>query len=112
MHELGVVIGLFETLEQIMAEHNLTQITRVVLDVGEMSGILPDYLQECWKAAGLESRFEHTELEQNIITAKAKCTCGCEFELMKNSRKCPACQKSDYTLTDGTQFDINHIVTK
>ena len=112
MHELGVVIGLFETLRHIKEEQNLIEIKRVVLDVGEMSGILPDYLSECWKAAGLETEFEKTTLSLNRIAAVGKCSCSKEFELIKNSRICPYCHKSDYTVIDGTQFEINHIVAK
>jgi len=110
MHELGVVLALFDTLEQIKSEQGIDDIKKVVLDVGEMSGILPDYLKECWNAARLDSLFEKTELELNLFPAIGKCSCGEEFELMQNSRICPACHRTDYEIIDGRQFDIDKIV--
>lgn len=109
MHELGVVLGLLDTLEQIAAQQGLQRITAVTLDVGEASGILPDYLLECWKAARLDSPFEKTQLRLNRFPSVGRCVCGTEFALLENSRRCPACGKSDYALVSGRQFDIAQV---
>lgn len=38
MHELGIVFALIDTLEDTAAEHNLTSIQKVTVDLGEVSG--------------------------------------------------------------------------
>lgn len=109
MHELGIVLGLFDLLEEIMQEQELKKISTVTLEIGELSGVLPDYLNECWNAARLSGTFEETELEIITIPAVAKCSCGKEYELMKNNRVCPACNKTDYEIKSGRQFEIKQI---
>ncbi|MCC8073801.1 MAG: hydrogenase maturation nickel metallochaperone HypA [Clostridiales bacterium] len=109
MHELGIVMEIFELLDEISNEQGLKSIDTVTLEIGELSGILPDYLNECWKAARLESNYENTKLEIEFVKARGKCSCGTEFELMENGRQCPNCHKSDYEITSGREFTIKQI---
>lgn len=109
MHELSVVLEIFELVEEIMTEQDLKKISSVSVQAGELSGILPDYFKECWKVSRIGSVFENTELILDYIPARGKCSCGCEFELMKNSRVCPKCKKSDYEITAGREFSVTQI---
>lgn len=112
MHELGIVMEIFDLIEEIKSEQNLKQVSCVSVDVGELSGVLPDYLKECWNVARLGSSFEQTELEVQFIPAVAKCTCGCEYEMQKNSRICPQCKKTDYEIIAGREFLVRQIKAK
>lgn len=112
MHELGIVVGIFDMLEEIMNEQKLTEISKVNITIGELSGILPDYFKECWNVARLGSAFDKTELVLSPLPAVAKCTCGEEYEMMKNSRICPACHKTDYKIISGKEFSIDSIEAK
>ena len=51
MHELGVVFHIMDSLEKVATENQVTDITKVVLELGEVSTVLEDYLQSCWKWA-------------------------------------------------------------
>ena len=109
MHELGIVLEIFELIEEISQEQNLKEISSVTVEVGELSGVIPEYLAECWKAARLSSQFEHTELNLITIPATALCACGQEYEMTKNSRICPYCHKTDYTIQHGREFMVKEI---
>lgn len=109
MHELGVVLEIFELVEEIMKEQKLKKVSSVTVEVGELCGILPDYFSECWKAAGIGSQFEDTKLIVEQIPAVAKCACSTEYEMLKNNRICPNCHKTDYEIIDGRQFTIKQI---
>lgn len=109
MHELSVVLSIFDLLEDIMKEQQLKKISRVDITVGELCGILPDYFEECWRAARLGSTFEETQLVINKKPALAKCVCGEVFEMQKNSRICPICKRTDYEIAGGREFDIEKI---
>lgn len=109
MHELSVVLEIFDLLEEIMEEQDLKKISTVTVEVGELSGILPDYFKECWKVARLDGTFENTELVLEYIPAVAKCTCGNEYEMTKNSRVCPNCHKTDYEILQGREFMVKQI---
>lgn len=106
MHELGVVLEIFDLIEEIMAEQDLKKVSAVTVELGELSGVLPDYFRECWKAASLGGIFEGTKLELIIIPARAKCACGKEYEMTKNSRICPCCHKTDYEIISGREFNV------
>ncbi len=106
MHELGVVLEIFDLIEEIMAEQDLKKVSAVTVELGELSGVLPDYFRECWNAARLGGIFEETELKLIIIPARARCICGEEYEMTKNSRICPRCHKTDYEIISGKEFNV------
>ena len=39
MHELGIVVHISKTLEELAQENNITDIRRVTLQIGKVSGI-------------------------------------------------------------------------
>lgn len=106
MHELGVVLEIFDLIEEIMREQNLKKVSSVTVEVGELSGILPDYFKECWNAARLGGAFDKTELRLINIPAAALCACGEEYEMTANSRICPKCHKTDYEIIKGREFMV------
>lgn len=106
MHELGVVLEIFDLIEEIMKEQDLKKVSSVTVEVGELSGILPDYLKECWKAARLGGTFDETELKLVYIPATARCACGAEYEMTKNNRICPECHKTNYEVIKGREFMV------
>mgnify|MGYP001524304275 CR=1 FL=1 len=49
MHELGIIVHITKTLGELAVENKLTNIASVTLEIGEVSGIVPDYLTDCWQ---------------------------------------------------------------
>lgn len=112
MHELSVVLEVFSLVEEIMTEQDLKSVSSVTIEIGELSGILPDYFKECWNVARIGGVFDNTELNLEFIPAVAKCTCGEEYEMQKNSRICPRCHKTDYEIINGREFMVKQITAK
>lgn len=112
MHELSVVLEIFELIEEIMEEQGLKVVSTVEVEVGELSGILPDFFKECWNAARLGGTFNDTELRLDYKPAIARCKCGSQYELNSNSRICPECNKTDYEIISGREFMVKQIVAK
>ena len=48
MHEVGIISAMLKKLERVMEEEGLTHVEKVVLEVGELSGIIPRYMEECF----------------------------------------------------------------
>ena len=48
MHELGIVVHISRTLQQVAEENQVSKIGSVTLEVGEVSGIVHDYITDCW----------------------------------------------------------------
>ena len=51
MHELGVVIEVVKTVEKIAIKQQLTNIDTIVLQIGELSSMIPKYIEACFPAA-------------------------------------------------------------
>jgi len=48
MHELGTILYVIRTVEELAEENKLTSIASVTLEVGEVSGIVPEFLVDYW----------------------------------------------------------------
>ena len=55
MHELGIVFHIIRTVEDVAKENHIARIQRVTLQLGEVSGVVESYLQDCWKWAAAKS---------------------------------------------------------
>ena len=74
MHELSIVTYVIEQVDEIARENKLTDIQSVTLEFGEVSGIIPEYLSDCWKwYAKKTPLIEHTEFKYEIIPAITWC---------------------------------------
>ena len=55
MHELGIVFHIIRTVEDVAKQNDVTRIRRVTLQLGEVSGVVESYLQDCWKWAAAKT---------------------------------------------------------
>ena len=77
MHELGVVFHIMDTLEKVAEENQAEGISKVVLELGEVSTVIESYLQNCWKwAAGKRQLFADASLVVETLPAVTYCE-GC-----------------------------------
>ena len=51
MHELGIVFHIINEIEDVGEENELKTVSSVTVEIGEVSGVLHDYLEDCWKWA-------------------------------------------------------------
>ena len=70
MHELGTIYYVIDTVEKLMVENQLTEVGSITLEVGEVSGIIPEYLQDFWQWARAKTEhFQNTELKIEKLEA-------------------------------------------
>lgn len=55
MHELGIVFHIIRSVEEIGRQNGRQAGHAVTLELGEVSGVLEDYLQDCWNWAAAKS---------------------------------------------------------
>lgn len=110
MHELGVVLSVVETVEKFARDNNLTRIGTLVLEIGELSSIIPKYVESCYPAAVDGTLLENTELKIEIIPGNGLCRdCGKVFNLKENHLVCPHCGSRRYEMLSGREFMIKEI---
>ena len=78
MHELGIIVHVMRTVEEVAAENNLTEIRSVTCEIGEVSGVVPEYMTDCWGYARSRSELlKDSELKIEIIPGVTMCEdCG------------------------------------
>jgi len=111
MHELGTVIYIIETVEKLCEENKLTTVGSVTLEVGEVSGIVPDYLSDFWLYARNKSEFlKEAELKIEEIKAVTYCEdCKKTYPTVQYAKICPHCQSENTFLVTGNEFNIKEI---
>ena len=48
MHELGIVFHIIKEVKKAMQENNCSKVSKVVMNIGEVSTVVPYYLEDCW----------------------------------------------------------------
>ncbi|MBP3885039.1 MAG: hydrogenase maturation nickel metallochaperone HypA [Olsenella sp.] len=111
MHELGVVFTTMDMLEDLGRENELSQITRVTMRLGEVSGILRDYFVDCWQWAQKRSDLlRSSSLELEIVPAVTFCTaCERTYPTVKHGITCPHCGSDQTYLLAGNEIEIKEI---
>jgi len=70
VHELGIIMHIVETVESIARDQGVTQIKTLVLQVGEDSPVVPQYLKACYPAAVDGTCLQDTELAIEMIPGR------------------------------------------
>lgn len=111
MHELGIVFHVIKSVEEIAQENDLTKVSAVTLSIGEVSGIVPSYLTDCWRwAADRTEILSGSELKIDMIHAVTHCDdCGCEYDTVEHGKICPECGGEHTWLLCGNETMIKEI---
>ena len=92
MHELGVVFEVVKTVENFAEKNGLTKIDKMVLQIGELSSMIPKYIEACYPAAVDGTLLQDTKLEIEILPGNVICKkCNKVFNLIENKDTCPKC---------------------
>ncbi|MGH4117350.1 hydrogenase maturation nickel metallochaperone HypA [Clostridium sp.] len=111
MHELGVVFEVIKTVEAFAEKNGLTKFDKLVLQIGELSSMIPKYIEACYPAAVDGTLFQTMKLEIEILPGNAICKkCSKVFNVIKNNQICPNCGSKDSNLLSGREFMIKEIV--
>ena len=111
MHELGIVFYIIRDVKKAAEENGVDKVDSVVMRIGEVSTIVPEYLTDCWRwAADREDMLRGAELEIEIIPAVTTCgDCGREYETVKHGKTCPYCKSGNTWLIQGNEVEIKEI---
>ena len=110
MHELGIINSMVKTIGRIVQAEGLTQVKTLVLEVGELYGVVPHYMQQCWPAAVYKTFMQDTALDLRVVPGIVKCRgCGRVFNAMAADLACPGCGGADLEILSGNDVVIREI---
>ena len=110
MHELSIAMNIVDTLGEELAGES-GKVAAVRVEVGVLSGVVPDALLFAWEAASNGSRLEGSRLEIQEKKAVVHCPyCGGDKELPAIDRlRCPDCDAFTPDLVSGRELRIREV---
>jgi hydrogenase nickel incorporation protein HypA/HybF len=105
MHELSLIANLFEIMEEKAAEKNAKKITHVVLQVGTLSGVVPDLLSTAFDIYKKDTMASEGELTIKEVPLKILCR-DCKTEVVKDDFVfiCTKCGSTNLKTLSGTEL--------
>ena len=112
MHELGIVFHVAKQVEEVAQENKADHISEVVLSIGEVSTVIPDYLIDCWAwNAKKYPRLDGSKLVCETIKAVTFCEdCKQEYETVAHGKTCPHCGSGNTYLVTGNEVILKEVI--
>lgn len=111
MHELSLVMNVVEICETEARRDGFSQIERIVLDVGTLSGVSVPALCFSFEAAVVGTVLESAELEIFEIQGSGWCIhCQKTVPLKDLLCSCPLCESGGVLPTGGMEFRIRELI--
>ncbi|WP_122820331.1 hydrogenase maturation nickel metallochaperone HypA/HybF [Varibaculum vaginae] len=113
MHELGLLTSVVAAVEKAAADANyqVTRVEKVALNVGTMSGAIPEALYGSWPIAREGTICSSSELEVKTIPASVYCiNCSQDVQIDEFfALLCPKCGMPTGNLSHGREFEISWV---
>lgn len=109
MHELSLVQNIIEIVIEHAEKIKAKRVVEVSIDVGAVSGVVPEALEFAWELSVKNTIIEKALLKINIIEPKAVCReCKKDFKV-GDIFSCPYCNSFDYDIILGKELKVNSI---
>ena len=106
MHELALTQSVVDTIAERM---DGATITSVMLEIGKLSGVVPDAMRFCFDVVCAGTTLEGARLDISEPAGRARCEdCGDEFDLDYPILLCP-CGSANITVLAGQQLKITSV---
>ena len=111
MHELGICDALLKMVRNIAEEEALEEISRITVEVGSLSGVVPAYMSDCWEAVTDGTELQDVEFVVEELEGTACCLdCGEEFPADANRLRCPNCGGEKLAPLTGRDLTLKEIL--
>ena len=110
MHEMSIAQNLIAIVEEEMAKNNAAVLRAVRVNIGEMSGIVPEALKTCFEIIIANSNMNGAKFKMDITPLIGGCReCKKEFKIKEYNFLCPECASTDIDVISGREMSIVEI---
>lgn len=110
MHEIGIVKNVIKTVQNYAAENGVSKVSEIVMSVGELSLVVPGYLEKLYPVVVKDTEFEDTKLIVEVVPGLAECEdCDAIFNVVECEGICPDCGSQNKTVLSGQECTIKEI---
>ncbi len=117
MHEMGVALNIVERVERYARRYGVQRVVKVTMSIGELSAVIPGYLQKCWGHATDNTILAGSELAFETVEGILICDrCHAEFRALEHEvdhmPTCPDCGSQSWKVKCGNELIIKEITVE
>jgi len=110
MHELAICQALMEQVDEIALEQHATGVAKIVLQIGPLSGVEAQLLEQAFPLASAGTVAEHSRLEIKQQPVEVECSkCGQRTMARVNRLVCGACGDWKTRLISGDEMLLESV---
>ena len=110
LHELGLTQSLIEIAEEHARRENATVITSVTMEIGALSGVMPEAVEFAFEACSQGTLADGATLHIHRIPALGRCqTCGKESAMESLLDGCTACDSFALDILKGQEMNLTEL---
>ena len=111
MHEMSYMIKFINMAEEAAAKQPEARISSISVKVGEMTGVLPEYLEKYFPEAAAGTRCEGASLHIESVPVTVRCnSCGNIYHpCRQNDYRCPECNSIEAEYQNGRELELSSI---
>jgi len=113
MHELSIAMNIIDIAEENLDNSDATRLIEIEIEIGELSGVIPEALEFAMKNAVSNTVLENANVRIEIIKGMAKCRkCSNEFEMTQSYDPCPKCSEYNCEIITGKELRVKSILVE
>ena len=106
MHELAITEAVVEGVSEQVGD---ARVTRVVLEIGRLSGVVPDAIRFCFDVCAQGTRLDGATLDIVVVPGRGRCrACRAETALEDALPLC-SCGSADVELLAGRELRVREV---
>ncbi|MDB9313422.1 hydrogenase maturation nickel metallochaperone HypA [Spirulina sp. CS-785/01] len=110
MHEVSIMEQTLDIALAKAQEQNASQIKRLKMSIGAMSGVVPEALEFAFDVVTQDTMAEGATLEIEMIPVKCYCpSCQEEFNPSDFFYECPQCKQIVYQTLAGREIELTEL---
>lgn len=111
MHEVSIMENTLEIAIAQARQNEAAKIDRLTLNIGELSGIIPEALEFAFEVLIRDTIAEKAVLEINTVPVVCYCrNCDRNFQPQDYIYECPQCQKISSDILTGREMELVSLV--
>lgn len=110
MHELAITESILKIAVGEAEKHGASRVLKIKIKVGELSGVVPNLIQEYFNIVSRDTRASSAEIMIERVPIRIKCMdCNKEFKLDRLRLKCPECEGINIKILSGREFYVDSL---
>ena len=110
MHELSLCQNIIDQLHDLARQHKAAAVRRVEVQIGVLSGVEPQLLEQAFLFAKAGTLAEHAVMRTELVQPRVAClACGAETAAAPSDLRCADCGSCETRLVSGRDLILARV---